>query len=208
MKCIIIGAGGHGRIILEILRLNDIEVAGFIDDSKELYDTAIDGVKVLGNFEKVDGLIKKGVEKGIVAVADGRVRRMLVERSAEKGLTLIGAKHPQCYVSDNARISETAQLCVNCVVNPHAVIGDYTIINSNAVVEHNSNIGKYCHISPSATVLGFATVGDFSQVGAGATVLENRIVGENVFVGAGAVITKDTENNKVYVGIPAKPAEK
>lgn len=196
MRCAIVGAGGHGRVVLEILKLNKVDVVGFYDDNKEMHGKSVSGVVVKGN---VDDIKEKNV---IVAITDPKIRKKLVKRCLDNNLKVIGCRHPRAYVSSTAKIGGGVQLCVGCVVNPDAVIGDHTILNTNAVVEHDCKIGNYCHLAPNATVIGFGEVGDMSMVGAGAVVLKKK-VGKDVVVGAGAVITKDTEDGKTYIGIPA-----
>lgn len=46
-------------------------------------------------------------------------------------------------------------------------------------------------------------VGDGTWIGAGAIILPGVKIGKGVVIGAGSVVTKDCEDNCVYVGNPA-----
>ncbi len=83
-------------------------------------------------------------------------------------------------------------------------VGKGTLLNTRSSIHHDVEVGEFCDISPGATLLGGVKVGDLTHVGANATILPNVKVGKHCTIGAGAVVTKDLDDFKVAVGVPAK----
>src|SRR3954471_21446482 len=117
MDVLIAGAGGHGRVVLDILRAaGQHVVVGFLDANQDLHGTEVAGVPVLGHLNLLPKLKAKGVGGAIVAIGDNRVRKSYAQKLAAAGLELVNAVHP------SAILSATAELGRNVVVAPGAVI--------------------------------------------------------------------------------------
>ncbi|MCX7904020.1 MAG: acetyltransferase [Caloramator sp.] len=206
MDVVIIGAGGHARVVLDILlamkNKEDINILGFIDDNKE---GEILGFKILGKVDDLMDLKNKYPNlKAVPAIGDNKIRRFIVSKLNSFGIDLFTAVHPSAVIGGNVEIGKGTVVMPLVVINNSAKVGIAAIINSSAVVEHDNIIGDFAHISPGAHLAGTVEVGALSHIGTGANVIPGIKIGKNVTVGAGSVVIKDIEDNAVAVGVPAK----
>jgi sugar O-acyltransferase (sialic acid O-acetyltransferase NeuD family) len=204
MKVVVYGAGGHGKVVADILlSLSQHEVVGFIDGNESLYGSTVLGLPVCGGeswLRKQSTTDHWGVALGI---GNNYVRGQIVSRL--RGLQLLLVIHPSATVSRSAELGEGTVVMAGAVINPGAQVGRGAIINSGAVVEHDVVIGDYAHVSPSSAMGGGARLGEMSHLGLGAVVLPGIKVGDRSIVGAGACVTKPVPSNTTVVGVPAKP---
>lgn len=196
-KVIIIGAGGHGKVVADIvIRSGDI-VVGFLDD-RVVGDVA--GIPVLG---KLSDWVEYSDWEFVVAVGNAAAREEIVGKMV--GAKWYTAVHPDAVVSElDTAIGEGSVVMAKAAVNPGAKIGSHCIINTAAVVEHDNVIEDFAHISVGAKLAGTVRIGKGSWVGIGAVVSNNLSVCASCMIGAGAVVVKDIDEPGVYVGVPAK----
>ncbi len=204
MDVIIVGAGGHGRVVLEILRsAGQHRVVGFLDADESLAGTTVMGVPVLGHPQHL--LKVRGKAKGaIVAVGDNRARISYAKHLTEAGLELVSAIHPKSVVMASVRIGRNVIVAAGAVVGTEAVVEDSVIINTSAVVDHECVIGEGAHIAPGAVLAGRVRIGAGAFVGLGSRIIQCLSVGEGAVVGAGAVVLRDIAAGVTVVGVPAK----
>lgn len=205
MKCIILGAGGHGRVVLDILlRAGEHEVVGFVDSNPALVGRRIDGRKVLGDLSILPDLpAAYGVTGAIVAVGDNGVRREFADRVTAAGLALLNAIHPSANLAHNVTLGSNLVIAAGSLVCAHCHVGDSVILNTGCIVDHESMIGPGSHICPGARLAGRVTVDSGAFVGIGATVIQNVRIGYDAIVGAGAVVIRDVAPLTTVVGVPA-----
>jgi UDP-perosamine 4-acetyltransferase len=203
-----LGAGGHAKVVLEILgRGGGVEVVGLLDPRRELWETTVLGVPVLGDDSLLPVHYDAGVSHvfiGLGSASDTRPRRRLYARAGEEGFGVVSAVHPSASVSPSAQIGSGATILAGTVVNTNAELGDNVIVNSNAVVEHDCRIGSHVHVASGAVVASGVRIGDGVHVGAGATVIQGVEIGDGAVVGAGAVVVADVQPGTVVVGVPAR----
>lgn len=213
-RCMIFGAGGHGRVVLDVLANasrecaegDGVEVVGFIDSERAIMGRRIDGVRVLGTMDDVPRLREElGVEVGIVAIGDNGVRRAFAEKLEAMGIELINAIHPSANIARNASLGKNIVVAAGALVSAHCQIGDSVILNTGCIVDHESLIGTATHVCPGARLAGRVTVESGGFVGIGATIIQNIRVGYEAVVGAGAVVIADVEPMSTVVGVPARP---
>jgi sugar O-acyltransferase (sialic acid O-acetyltransferase NeuD family) len=204
-KIVIIGAGGHGRVILDILRAaNCYNPVGFIDANTALHGHRVDGLKVLGDLSILDTLKFQDVTGAIVAIGDNGIRREYAERINEAGFELINAIHPSANVAGNATLGKNIVIASGALVCAHCQIGNSVILNTGSIVDHESIIANCAHICPGAKLAGRVIVEGGAFVGIGATVIQNVRIGTDAIVGAGAVVISDVPPASTVVGVPAK----
>ena len=200
-----IGAGGHAKVVLDILRLmNEYRVVGLLDPG--CIGASVSGVPVLGGDELLPRLRADGVASaflGVGGVGDNALRIRLFEKVQAAGFTFINAIHPASVLAPSIQLGQGITIMAGVIVNPDTRIGDNVIINTGAIVEHDCEIASHVHISPGAVLCGGVRVGIGAHVGAGATVRQYITVGERAVVGAGAVVVKDVPPGAVVVGVPA-----
>jgi len=204
---VVVGAGGHGRVVLDILaQAGTYRVAGFIDSNRGLHGRRVDGVPVLGDLGCLPRLREEGVVEGaVVAIGDNGVRRAFADQIEAMGLTLVNAIHPSANIARNVTLGRNVVVAAGALVCAHCQIGDSVILNTGCIVDHETMIGTAAHVCPGARIAGRVTVEAGAFIGIGATVIQGLRIGCEAIVGAGAVVTRSVEPMTTVVGVPARP---
>ena len=198
-EVIVIGAGGHGKVVADIVRSCGDTVLGFLDDGRKAGDTVC-GIPVLGG---VRDYVNFPHAKFLVGIGGAIARRSIVERL--ENVNWHTAIHPTAVISPmDTHIGEGTVIMANAVVNPCATIGKHCIINTASSVDHDNQIGDYTHISVGARLAGTVTVGQNVWVGIGATVSNNLTICDDCMIGAGAVVVRSITESGTYIGVPAR----
>lgn len=203
---IIVGAGGHGRVLADALLLAGRTVLGFVDADAGLHDTTVMGLKVLGDDARLTagGWPEAVLVNGIGGRPGGRVRRDVQTRLEGEGRRFTGVRHPSAVVSPFAEVDETAQVLARAVVQAGAAVGHGCIVNTGAIVEHDCKLEPFTHCAPGSILCGEVRIGATCHIGAGAVVREGVTLGDGVVVGAGAVVVDDHAGPALLLGVPAR----
>lgn len=205
MDCLIIGAGGHGKVVCDILRASkSARVAGFLDADGSLSGSLVAGVEVLGPINLLPRLLRKKLRHAIVAVGDNRVRAKYAKLVIEQGFELISAIHPAASVSASAIIGNNVVIAAGAMICADARLADSVIANTGCIIDHECEIGEAAHICPAAALAGRVRIGELAFVGLGARVLPCRSIAAGATVGAGAVVIEDVAAQSTVVGVPAR----
>ena len=197
-QVIIVGAGGHARVIADTVLCSGDTVLGFLDDDAEAEGVA--GIPVLGSTAEYGKYPEASFVLGIGSAA---VRERLA--AFMDGVSWYTAIHPSAVISSlGTEIGEGTVLMAGTVVNAGAVIGRHCIINTGAIIEHDNRIEDFAHVSVGAKLAGTVHVGKRSWIGVGAIVRNNTSICEDCMIGAGAVVVRDIERAGTYMGIPAR----
>jgi UDP-perosamine 4-acetyltransferase len=205
---VIVGAGGHGRVVLDILlRAKTHQVIGFLDSNHALHGRRMDGRPVLGDLSTLARLRDEGLHAATIAIGDNGVRREFAERVEEMGVELINAIHPSANLAHNVTLGKNIVIAAGALVCAHCQIGDSVILNTGCIVDHESKIGTAVHVCPGAKLAGRVTVDSGAFIGIGATIIHNVRIGPEAVVGAGAVVIRDVTAMSTVVGVPARPVK-
>ncbi len=205
MKIFIWGAGGQGRVVLDIFKQNkNYDVFGFLDSDTKLKGKVVDGIKIYGGKEMLGKFKKMGIDAGIIAVGDNQDRSKISDYMIKKGFKLVNAIHPRATIATNASIGSNVTIAAGAIICAHASIGDDVIINTGAIVEHENIICKGCHIASGVKLAGSVFIEGKTFVGIGAVVIENIKIGSCSIIGAGSIVIEDIPENVVAVGVPAR----
>lgn len=191
-QVVIMGAGGHAKVVADIIKKSGDTVVGFLDDFNE-------GEHILG---KISDCKKFSDCSFVIAIGSNKARCDIYNKYSE--LEYYTAVHPRAIVAENVTIGIGSVVMANAVINADAVIGMHSIVNTSSVVEHDNKIGDYVHISPGAVLCGTVTVGNNTHIGAGSVVRNNITICDNCVIGCGACVVKDINKSGVYTGVPAK----
>lgn len=211
---LLLGAGGHAKVLLSLARTLGLEVAGICDPllaSQGAREWR--GVRVLGGDEALAALdpASVGLVNGIGQMVGSSLRHRLFVSLVEKGFHFPVLVHPAAWVDATARLGAGVQVMAGAVIQADAVIGANSIINTCAAVDHDCRLGENVHVAPGATLCGNVDVGDQAFIAAGATVIQGISVGVGAVVGAGAVLVRDLGERQTIIGHPARkrpdPAE-
>lgn len=203
-KVIVYGAGGHGKVVADILlaRKNP-NFAGFVDDRAELQGSMVLGLPVLGDGRWLQQEARKMKVAVVPGVGDNFARQRLIQKCRAWGTELVTLVHPAASVSDSARLGPGTVVMAQAAINPDARIGSGVIVNTGAIVEHDVVIGDYAHIAPNAAMGGASGLGDYSFLGLSAAVRHCVTIGSQSIIGAGAVVVHDIPDYVVAFGVPA-----
>jgi UDP-perosamine 4-acetyltransferase len=208
MQVIGVGAGGHARVVLEVLLVDERwDPVALTDPRKELHGSNMLGVPVTGDDSLLPGYLADGIHHvfvGVGGVGDTAPRRRLAEHVTALGFETVAAIHPSAVVSRFAELGVGPTVLANAVVNAGARLGDHVIVNSGAIVEHDCRIGDYAHVATGARLASGADVGAGAHVGAGASVKQGVRIGAGSIVGLGAAVVADVPAGIVVVGVPAR----
>ncbi|MBR6593617.1 MAG: acetyltransferase [Clostridia bacterium] len=198
-QLLIIGAGGHGRVVADIAKLRGYENVGFLDDRSD--GGAVDGYPVLGDTNAFEAYKENCAF--IVAIGDNCARRRLYEKLRLGGGETVSLCHPNAVVAEGVQIGKGTVIMAGAVVNTGASIGNGVILNTCCSVDHDCVVGDFCHVSVGAHLAGTVNLGENVLVGAGATVIQNVDICADCVIGAGAVVIKDVKESGTYLGVPA-----
>ncbi len=197
-KVIIIGAGGHGKVVADIVKLNGDKVYGFLDDKEA---EVLPGFTVIGSVNLINTLDNNGFYF-FVAIGNNKIRQTIME--SYPMVEWYTAIHPSAVIADYTEIGTGTAVMANAVVNSGSKIGRGVIINTAATVDHDNIIRDFVHISPGAHLAGTVRIGERCWIGIGANVINNISIINNCTVGAGSVVTKNITEQGTYVGVPAR----
>lgn len=201
-KLLIIGAGGHGKVVCDIAKCTKMfDEIIFLDDDTEKKNVL--GYSVYGQTTCYEAL-RYTYTYATVAVGNNKIRMQWLDRLTQAGYKLPILVHPTAVVSDYATIHEGTVIMSHVVVNAGATVGRGCILNTSSVVEHDCCVEDGVHISPMAVLGGTVSVGRESWIGLGAKVINNITIGERVRIGAGAVVVQNIQDDVTAVGIPAR----
>lgn len=204
---LVLGAGGHAKVALDIFRLQGVAVHGVIDDDKDKWGTEVEGIPVIGGSELVPFLFEQGIWQAFVAIGNQRVRRDKVAWLAELGYSFPVCQHPQSIVAASAKIEGGAMLAAGAIVNSSAQIGAHAILNTAATVDHDGVIEQGVHLSPGVHLGGQVRVGSWTHVGIGSSVIQEVEIGRESIIGAGSVVVRSLPDRVKAYGVPARVIE-
>jgi len=199
---LIIGAGGHGKVVADTALLLGWKHVAFLDDRAATLGSPL-GLAIVGTLGDLTAQAR-AFSSAIVAIGEAKRRLELTDRCRRSGLDVVSIVHPMAFVSKFASIGPGSVVFAQSAVNVDARIGAACIVNTGATVDHDCLIGDGVHICPGAHLAGGVRVGDRSWVGIAATIRQGITIGRDATVGAGAVVVADVADGSTVVGVPAK----
>jgi acetyltransferase EpsM len=193
------GAGGHAKVVADILTSRGVLVAGVFDDNPPDAKLRImevrDSVQLLGaGFPKLDAPL-------IITVGHNGRR---AELAALLDVTFGTAIHPSAIIAPGVPVGDGSMILHGAIVQAGTCIGRHVLINTAASIDHDNVLGDCVHVSPHATLCGHVEVGEGTHVGAGAVVIQQVKIGRWCTIGAGAVILRDVPDYATVVGNPGR----
>ena len=199
---ILLGGGGHARVLQDILeQREDVKILGYTD-WKPREDL---GLKYLGNDDALRDYSALDVYL-VNAVGSMRLpqdREKVFRKGKGLGFRFLSVIHTKAVISTHTSLGEGVQVMAGAVVNTGAVIDDDVIINTNATVDHDGRIGAHTHLAPGVTLSGHVVIGAGCHLGTGACVIQGIAIGRESLIGAGAVVIRDLPERVMAWGIPA-----
>lgn len=194
---VVIGAGGHAKVLISTLTACGVSVAAVGDDDETKWGMDVQGIRV-GRVERELG------GRGMVGIGDNARRREMARALSLEWQTVV---HPSAYVHPSAKLGRGTAILAGAIVQPDAVIGDHVIVNTGATVDHDCVVEDYAHLAPGVHLAGSVRVGEGAFLGIGSVVSPGVKIGRWATLGAGAVAIRDVADGVVAVGVPARALE-
>lgn len=210
MKVLIVGAGGHGIVILDILNNmikngKNIEVFGFLDDDPSLIGSKVSGLTVLGNIEHIQSIPHDSVT---IAVGNNKIRQTIAQQLVKQGEHFLNVIHPTAVIADSVQLGSGCMICANAVINPDAILGNHVIVNTASTLDHHNQVKDFVHIAPGVHTGGEVEIEEGAFIGIGSQILPSIKIGAWSMVGAGSTVINNVEYNQTVYGTPATNPEK
>lgn len=201
---VIIGAGGHAKEVIDIIRTQGLYgIVGCLDQA-ESCGRSILGVKIIGNDSLLAELFRSGIKNAFVAIGDNRIRAEKARQLQNLGFCLINALSPYAYIADTVSLQAGIVVMPGAVVNVDCCIMANAIVNTKVSLAHDCILGAFSHIGPGSTLAGNVQVGEGAFIGTGTSIIPRINVGNWSVTGAGAVIVADIPESTLVIGVPGK----
>ena len=198
MKTIVIfGAGGHTKVIIDLINeLNSYQIIGIYDDNKE---GSFEDIPIIG---KINENINISYDEYIIGIGNDNIRKIIYDKFPKLNWAVL--IHPQSIISKNTIIDNGTVVFAGAVIQTGVKIGKQCIINTNCNIDHESNIDNFSSISPGVTICGNVMIGELTFIGANSTIIQGKKIGKKCLVGAGSVVIRDIVDNSKVIGNPGK----
>lgn len=199
-KLIILGAGGHGRVVADVAaRTGVYEEIAFLDDGYPGDDFRY---AYLGKCQDAEKYVAE--YEMVVAVGNNQVRKMLFNQLKQIGASIATIIAMDAIIGSDVEIGEGTVVLSGTVVNTGTRIGRGVILNTASSADHDCVVEDFCHVAVGARLCGAVHIGESSWIGAGVTVKNHTSICADCVVGVGAAVVSDLIESGVYVGVPAK----
>jgi len=199
---LIVGAGAHGRVVLDLARSLGLEIAGFLDDIQPI-DSLVDGRVILGTTARLREAGFVDAFSCIVAIGNNLARRRFSNQIRSHGREPAVLTHPSSIISGSARIGSGTVMIGGNMVFSGAVIGEDVLVDPDATIGADSRVGAGAYVCPGCHLGAGVSLGEECFLGIGAVVIPGRKIGRRAIVGAGSVVISDIPDGKLAVGNPA-----
>lgn len=204
---ILLGAGGHARVLLALARAAGHKVLGVCDprlgaDGKQRWE----GLNVLGDDAALERYRPSEVQLilGVGQLTAGTLRERLYGTWRDRGYLFPVLIHPTAWLAPDVSLAAGVQVMAGAVVQPGCKVGENSVLNTRAGIDHDCQIGMNVHIAPGATLCGSVSVGRGAFIGAGAVVIQGIRIGERAVVGAGVTLVRDLKPELTIVGTASR----
>jgi len=193
---ILLGAGGHAKVLLNVLRLEQRNVFGLVTPDLEKGSKHL-GLKVLGDDEELKQYNPSEIDlvNGIGSLPFQKLRWDLSDKVRSWGFSLSIVIHPSAVVSNDVLLDEGVQIMAGSVIQPGCSIGCDTIINTGSMIDHDCVICESTHIAPGCILSGGVSIGRLAHIGTGTRIIQNIKIGDRSVVAAGSTLHKDVGAN-------------
>lgn len=197
---VIIGSGGHARVIIDACGRSGQRVAGVLAPT----DAGGAEAPYLGDDTLMNDARFMAAHQFIIGLGDMRLRRRIGDDLKRRAVAAATVIHPSAVIGSRVRWGEGLLVCAGAVINPDVVLGCHAVINTRASIDHNCLLGDHVFVAPGVTLSGGVHCGDDVLIGAGACTRPNVRIGSRVTIGAGAVLISDIDDDCMAVGVPAR----
>lgn len=205
----VVGAGGHAKVVADVLRAAGWQVAGLFDDAADLQGQEFRGAQVLGAVADLPAQAEqKGIRNFIVALGNNALRLRVGRELEAQGLTAVTAVHPSAILAPDVVLGAGTVIMPGVCINAASTVGAHVIVNTRAAIDHDAVIADGVHIAPGTVLCGNVHIAEQAFLGAGVVVIPGRRIGARACIGAGACVVQDIPADITALGLPARPLAK
>ena len=199
----IMGAGGHAKVLIDALKKLDRTILGILDPSHSM--SAVLGIPVLGGDEELERYPPDQVDliNGLGSFKMGSSREQLFNKFKDRDYNFSSVIHPNAILSESCCLGEGVQILAGAIIQVGVELGQNVIVNTGALVDHDCHIGEHCHIAPGVALSGNVIVNKGTHVGTGTTIIQGIEIGEECLIGAGSVVIRSLPDGVQAYGNPA-----
>jgi sugar O-acyltransferase (sialic acid O-acetyltransferase NeuD family) len=204
-KIIVIGGGGHAKVIISILKkLGKYEIIGFTDIEVK---KPILGISFLGSDEALSGYCNKGIKQAVIGlgqIKSSEFRKKAVKKISDIGFEFPAIISPDSIINEDVCIGQGTVIMDRVTINSGTRVGSFSIINTNASIDHDCVIGNYTHIAPGAILSGEVKIGNDVLIGTGTSIIQSIEIPDSCIISAGSSVQKTIFEQGIYRGVPAE----
>lgn len=199
---LVIGAGGHAKVVIEAIRAMGEEVVGVLDASPA--GSPVLGAPVLGDDEKLPTLRSEGFVYLALGIGANALREKIGRRAKTLGFEMPPVVHPSALLSPSAKLGEGVVVMARAVIGTETFLNDMAIVNTGAVLDHDNVLGVAAHVAPGCALAGNVLVGDRALIGVGSAIRPGVRIGADATIGAGSAVVADIPDGGLFGGAPAR----
>jgi sugar O-acyltransferase (sialic acid O-acetyltransferase NeuD family) len=186
IRVAIVGAGGYGRVTLDVLLASGLgdRILGFYDDAHAALSGEVRGVPILGDVGMLKSMLSVEPVHVVVAITDNKARLRVANSLRALGARFLTTVHPEAYVSDAAVVGDGSVITAGAIVHPDAAVGSHCFLGPRSVVDRDAEVGAGTWISAGAIVGPGAQVGARVVLGQNSSVDRKAVVGGDLEIGA------------------------
>lgn len=203
---IVIGGGGHAKVLIDALKLLNIEIIGISDNNPFLLQKKIVGVPIIFRDQDVQRYSPKDVDlvNGLGGLRDTVARRNIYQEFKGLGFAFRQVVHPATIISPDIFLGEGVQVMAGAVLQAGTQVSENSVINTRASLDHDCLIGPHVHIAPGVTICGNVKIAEGVHVGSGATIIQGITIGRNSLIAAGTLVRRDVPPGATVMGVPGR----
>jgi len=197
---IIVGAGGHAKVVADVLKLSGRDILGFTTPDLKV-GTSFLGKKILGDDSIINKYLPNDIDlvNGIGALPKNNLRWKLSSILRTKGYKFVTVIHPNALIASDVSLDEGVQIMAGVIIQSGTEIGKDCIINTGVLLDHDCRVEANCHLAPGVICSGNVSIGEGTHLGTGVSVIQNISIGSNSVIAAGSTIYKDVSNDVTFM---------
>lgn len=204
---IILGAGGHGKVLADCLKTSGHKIVGFTDPDEKLHGIKIEGIPVLGTDQVLENYLppKVMLVNGIGSIASTVKRQYIHKMFTSIGYEFASVIHISSIIAGSVQLKPGVQVMAGSIIQCGTLIDENSIVNTGALIDHDCVLGKHVHIGPGVVISGGVRIEDGCHIGTGACLIQGIAVGANCLIAAGSTVTRNVVQGSRVAGVPARP---